>query len=120
MTVPSEHYEQVRFVGKFTIQYPDVRIFAIPNGGHRGKLTAAKMKQEGVRRGVPDLYVPAWKLWIEMKRIQGGSVSPDQKDWHNYLRDIGDTVLVCRGSDEALELVANFLEQNNISNPPRS
>ena len=116
--IPSEHYEQVRFVGKFAILYPGVRIFAIPNGGHRGKVTAAKMKQEGVRRGVPDLYVPAWKLWVEMKRIKGGSVSPDQKDWHEYLRGIGDTVLVCRGSDEALLLVAKFLEENDITQPP--
>jgi len=121
MTVPSEHYEQVRFIGKFSILYPDVRIFAIPNGGHRGKVTAAKMKQEGVRRGVPDLYVPAWKLWIEMKRVKGGSVSSDQKDWHDYLRGVGDTVFVCRGSDEALSMVSeflegNYLEQNSISN----
>jgi len=121
MTVPSEHYEQVRFIGKFSILYPDVRIFAIPNGGHRGKVTAAKMKHEGVRRGVPDLYVPAWKLWIEMKRVKGGSVSSDQKDWHDYLRGVGDTVFVCRGSDEALSMVSeflegNYLEQNSISN----
>lgn len=110
MTVPSEHYEQVRFVGKFQVNYPGVRIFAIPNGGHRGKVTAVKLKNEGVRRGVPDLYIPAWKLWVEMKRIKGGSVSPDQKDWHEYLRSIGDTVMVCRGSDEALAMVEKFYE----------
>lgn len=109
--VPSEHYEQVRFVGKFKIRWPDVRIFAIPNGGHRGKLTAAKMKNEGVSRGVPDLYVPAWKLWIEMKRVKGGTVSAEQKDWHDYLSGLGDTVIVCRGSDEALEKVAEFIGQ---------
>lgn len=107
--VPSEHYEQVRFVGKFKIKYPGVRIFAVPNGGHRGKLTATKMKNEGVSPGVPDLYIPAWKLWIEMKRIKGGSVSPDQKDWIAYLEGIGDTVAVCRGSDDALSMVAEFV-----------
>lgn len=107
--VPSEHYEQVRFVGKFKVQYPETRIFAIPNGGHRGKLTATKMKNEGVSPGVPDLYIPAWKLWVEMKRVKGGSVSPDQKDWHLYLKDIGDSVMVCRGSDEALSMVAEFV-----------
>jgi len=106
--IPSEHFEQVRFVGKFRIAYPGVRIFAIPNGGHRGKVTAVKMKNEGVSPGIPDLYVPAWHLWIEMKRLKGGTVSADQKGWHKYLSEIGDTVMVCRGSDEALSMVAEF------------
>jgi hypothetical protein len=68
------------------------------------------MKNEGVSRGVPDLYVPAWKMWIEMKRVKGGTVSADQKDWHEYLKGIGDSVLVCRGSDEALEMVEGFVK----------
>jgi len=108
--IPSEHFEQVRFVGKFRIAYPGVRIFAIPNGGHRGKVTAIKMKNEGVSRGVPDLCVPAWHLWIEMKRVKGGTVSVEQKDWHEYLADIGDGVLVCRGCDEAMQKVADYLQ----------
>lgn len=116
LTVPSEHYEQVRFVGKFRVKYPGVRIFAIPNGGHRGKVTALKMKSEGVSLGVPDLYIPAWRLWIEMKRVRGGSVSPDQRDWHEYLEGIGDDVMVCRGSDEALDKVEEYRKQH-LYNP---
>lgn len=107
---PSEHYEQVRFVAKFRIAYPGVRIFAIPNGGHRGKLTAMNLKHEGVSRGVPDLFIPEWKLWVEMKRVKGGVVSPDQKDWLQYLDGCGYTTMVCRGSDEALQMVADFIK----------
>jgi len=108
LSVPSEHYEQVRTVGKFRVTYPGVRIFAIPNGEQRSKTTGAKLKAEGVSPGIPDLYVPAWRLWIEMKRIKGGSVSAKQKEWHEYLRSIGDTVIVGYGSDHALEMIAQF------------
>lgn len=113
MSIPSEHYEQVRFVGKFRVKYPGVRIFAIPNGGHRGKVTAAKMKHEGVCRGVPDLFIPAWGLWVEMKRVKGGTVSPDQRDWLEYLNGCGYTAIVCRGCDEALRAVEAFISERN-------
>ena len=103
--VPSEHFEQREVVKWFRQTYSPVRIFAIPNGGARSITTAAKLKVEGVSAGVPDLYVPAWKLWIEMKRVKGGVVDKSQKDWHEYLTSIGDTVIVCRGADEAKQMI---------------
>ena len=74
-----------------------VRILAIPNGSQRSRTTGAKLKAEGVVAGVPDLLVPAWSLWIEMKRADGGTTSAVQKDWHRYLESIGHTVLICAG-----------------------
>jgi hypothetical protein len=47
------------------------------------------------------MFIPAWALWVEMKRSQGGRLSPDQKSWHLYLASIGQTVLVCYGADDA-------------------
>ena len=102
-TLPTEHEEQRLFVQWFRRSYPGVRIFAIPNGGYRGKTQAAKLKAEGVSSGVPDLFVPAWALWIEMKRQKGGSVSLEQKDWHKYLISIGHKVLIAKGFDDAVE-----------------
>jgi len=106
--VPSEHLEQVETVAWFRRAYPGVRIFAIPNGGHRGVREAGRLKAEGVSAGVPDLFVPAWCLWIEMKRRTGGSVSAVQKDWHQYLRESGHTVMVCKGFEDAREQVEAF------------
>lgn len=111
--VPTEHLEQRNFVQWFRQNNRPVRIFAIPNGGLRGKTEALKLKVEGVSAGVPDLYIPSWRLWIEMKRIKGGVVSPEQKDWHEYLESIGDTVLVCKGCDEAIKEVNAFISKNN-------
>lgn len=93
----TEHVEQRELVSWFRKTHPEVRILAIPNGSQRSRTTGAKLKAEGVVAGVPDLFVPAWNLWIEMKRADGGSTSAVQKDWHAYLRAIGHTVLVCAG-----------------------
>jgi len=97
----SEHLEQVRLVSWFRRSYPGVRIFAVPNGGHRGASQGAALKAEGVQAGVPDLCVPAWNLWVEMKREAGGVVSPVQRDWVAYLEGIGHRVIVGRGFEDA-------------------
>ena len=97
----SEHLEQVRLVSWFRKTYPDTRILAIPNGGIRSASQGANLKAEGVSAGVPDLFVPAWSLWVEMKREKGGTVSPAQKDWIGYLESIGHQVIVGRGFDDA-------------------
>lgn len=107
---PLEFYEQVGFVAWFEQTFPRVRIFAIPNGGKRSISTAKKLKAEGVKAGVPDLYIPAWNLWVEMKRVKGGRVSPEQKDWHEYLESIGDTVILGKGATDASAKVLAFIE----------
>jgi hypothetical protein len=111
--IPTEHEEQREVVKWFRQTFAGVRIFAIPNGGARSITTAAKLKVEGVSAGVPDLYVPAWKLWIEMKRVQGGVVDKHQKDWHSYLMLIGDTVIICKGADEAKRMIEKIKEERN-------
>lgn len=106
----TEHQEQCLFVEWFELQFPKVRFFAVPNGGQRNKIVAAKLKKEGVRSGVPDLYVPAWKLWIEFKREKGGSLSPTQKEWRDYLLGIGDNYFVAKGFTDAKVKLAQFLD----------
>ena len=100
-TLPSEHLQQVRLVSWFRSQYPGTRIFAIPNGGGRSASQGASLRAEGVQAGIPDLFVPAWLLWVEMKRETGGVVSPVQRDWIAYLQGIGHTVIIGRGFDDA-------------------
>ena len=114
-TIPSEHFEQRETVKWFRQTYKGVRIFAIPNGGARNITTAARLKVEGVSAGVPDLYVPAWRLWIEMKRAKGGVVDKNQKDWHEYLTSIGDTVIVCRGFEEAARMISSHRKSNQTN-----
>ena len=101
-TIPNEHQEQVAFIKWFRMQHKGVRIFAIPNAAMRTPQLAAYLKAEGMSAGVPDLCIPAWHTWIEFKRVKGSIISAEQQDWHDYLRGIGDTVIVARGCEDAI------------------
>jgi hypothetical protein len=74
---------------------------------------AVKLKKMGVVAGIPDLFVPSWKLYIELKREKGGAVSPAQKKIMSYLQRVGYTVFVCHGATEASIKVLKFLEEKN-------
>ena len=111
--IPTEHEEQRELVRWFRQTWPGVRIHAIPNGGARSKATAGRLKAEGVVSGVPDLFVPAWRLWIEMKRVKGGSLSAEQKDWIQYLESVGYWVIVGKGADDAKRQISAFFDQLN-------
>jgi len=111
MTIPTEHAEQVGFVQWFRAQFPRVLIFAIPNGEKRAISVAKRLKAEGVVAGVPDLYVPEWGLWVEMKRKAGGRLHPEQKAMMAYLEAIGQTVIVGRGASDASKEVLEWLKR---------
>ncbi len=111
----SEHDEQVALVRWFDMQYPKYSglLFAIPNGGHRHKLTAVKLKREGVRSGVPDLMLPVandkyYGLFIELK-TKTGRLQPSQKVWLNELDKQGYCAEMCKGWESARELIKNYL-----------
>lgn len=108
-TSHSESDEQIGFVSWFEDRFKGVRIFHIPNGGHRSMSVAKKLKAEGVKPGVPDLFVPHWRLWIEMKRTKGGRLSEEQKDWIEYLEGIGYSAIVANGATEASRKVLEWL-----------
>lgn len=95
--------------------YPDLALlFAIPNGGERNAIVAAKMKAEGVRRGVPDLFLPVprglWHgLFIELKAGRN-TASPEQKEWIARLSAQGYRVEVMRDDWlKVTELIVNYL-----------
>jgi hypothetical protein len=108
--VPTEHHEQAMTVQWFRRAWPEVIIFAIPNGGARDIRTATKLKI-GVVRGVPDLFIPAWRLWVEMKRTKGGSVSPEQKSFIKYLESVNYAVIVATGAENAKLQIGAFFNQ---------
>ena len=86
-------------------------IYHCPNGERRSISVAVKLKKMGVVAGIPDLFIPAWKLYIELKREKGGVVSEDQKKIMAYLQRVGYTVFVCHGATEASVEVLKFLEE---------
>lgn len=108
--LPSESEEQEGFVNWFRAKFPAVLIFAIPNGGHRAISTAKRLKAEGVVSGIPDLHVPAWRLWVEMKRIKGGKLSAEQSAMIEHLEGIGHKVIVGKGAEDASAQVVDWIK----------
>ena len=109
LITPTEHAEQVGFVQWFRARFPRVLIFAIPNGEKRSISVAKRLKAEGVVRGVPDLFIPEWNLWVEMKRAKGGRLSPEQKEMITYLEIIGHQTIVGNGAEDASKQVLEWL-----------
>ncbi|MFP1683361.1 VRR-NUC domain-containing protein [Alloalcanivorax sp. C16-1] len=114
---PTEHQEQAVVVRWFDMQYPDItgRLFAVPNGGDRHRAVAGKLKAEGVRPGVPDLWLPVPRrgfsgLVIEMKRRKGGKPSPEQLDWLAWLAEQGFMTVICAGAEAAIESIRGYLD----------
>lgn len=88
-------------------------LFAIPNGGFRHPATAARLKAEGVKPGVPDVCLPVPRgefhgLFIEMK---AGRNKPtiSQVAWHRLLSQQGYRVAVCYSMDAAIEVIEGYL-----------
>ena len=117
---PSEHSEQTGFVRWMREKYPGLLIFAIPNGGVRDIVTGKKLKDEGVLKGVPDLMIPALKIFVEMKRAKGGTVSPEQKEIMSYLTRHGYTCIVGYGATDASVKILKFLEERNGNTEPKT
>lgn len=113
----SEHSFQASFMGELAIratQVPELFLmFAVPNGGHRSKAAAGKLRAEGVKPGVPDLCLPVpahgkHGLFLEMK-VAGGSVKPEQRDWLMNLHRHGYRVAVVNDFETAWWVLADYL-----------
>ena len=97
-------------------KWPELALmYHIPNGGSRSKAEAGRFKAEGVKSGVPDICLPAARggyhgLYIELKRVKGGRVSPAQQGWIAALRDQGYCACVCKGWDDAAHVIKKYLE----------
>ncbi len=103
----TEHAHQRAFFGwllkvEHTGEFPDAGMaYAIPNGGKRDQITAARLKAEGVKPGVPDVCFPVplhrfAGLYMELK-VDKGRTSDSQDDWHARLRRHHHAVATCWG-----------------------
>lgn len=77
-------------------------LFAIPNGGKRHWAVAAKLKAEGARAGVPDLFWPIARhgfhgMFLELK-ISPNQPTAEQRAWITHLVRQGYWVKVIHDS----------------------
>lgn len=114
-----EHDEQVALMQWWRLfsqcrGIEEEHLFAIPNGGDRHPATAARLKAEGVRAGIPDLFLslPAGKAngaFIEMKKRKGGVVSKQQAEAMQRLHRAGYCCVVCEGWKEAADFIRGYV-----------
>lgn len=106
-----EYDEQIDFIAWFKDKYPHILIYMIPNEYvHISHLKYFRL--EGGRAGMPDLHIPEWNMWIEMKRITG-ELSAKQKCVINELKRIGHVVIVGYGCKDAIEKITAFKHETD-------
>lgn len=108
---PSEHRLQVALVDYLALALrPELECRAIPNGEKRHIRVAQRLKNEGVRRGTPDIFIclPEGRIaWLEMKAHKG-VLSEDQKAFRDKVLALGHLHGVARSIEEALEHLTNW------------
>lgn len=103
----------------FDAQYPEYRqlLFAIPNGGARNVITGAMLKRQGVRKGIPDLFlsIPQVKtnwhingLYIEFKAGKG-KLTEEQETFQILAMKNGYRCEVIRDFDSFKKLIEDYL-----------
>jgi hypothetical protein len=113
-----EGQEQAALMREIELRYPVVfeLIYHVPNGGHRHIKVAVKLKEQGVKAGVPDLVLPMARggyfgLYIEFKATPpfDAAVSPSQDSYIHALTEQGYLAIVCRGHFDAMEQLRAYL-----------
>jgi hypothetical protein len=100
-----EHYPELKFM------------FHIPNGGSRDKREAGAFKAQGVKAGVPDIFLPVARgafcgLWIEMK-YGDNKPSDKQIEYLKFLVSQGYVVEVCYSWQEAAYVIEWYFQMRD-------
>lgn len=118
----SEDTEQINVIQWAQYQiphHPELKLLHhCPNGGSRNKAEAVKLKQMGVRAGVPDLHLPVPKgvysgLYIEMK-YGNGRLEKSQREFLNEAMKYGNYCAVCYGAEEAINIIAQYINLKKL------
>jgi hypothetical protein len=109
-------FDWIRLMEKQDARYSS--IFAVPNGGRRNVSEAARMKREGVKRGVSDIFVAVPSLgfhgmFLELKRPKVPNQTPpvtskEQKAWLAQQQALGYSCGVCFGWEEARAAILSY------------
>ena len=119
-----EHKEQCAFFDWCRLnenKYPQLKwIFAIPNQGRRNPTIGARFKREGMKAGVSDVFVPVPFMYDYGDSMSGGlfiefkygknKLTDAQKDFQEEMQAREYDVAVVYSSEEAIELVKNYLQ----------
>ena len=107
----AEHQEKIFLWGKYI---PELKwMFAVPNGGYRNILEAIRLKKQGVKAGVSDIFLPLPRgkyhgLFIELK-VGRNKPTHKQLEFLYEMEKQGYKCKVCYGSDEAINAIKKYI-----------
>lgn len=113
----SEETEQInlfRWAAFMENRYPELELmYHVPNEGKRSAVTGSRLKQAGLKPGVPDIVLPVARggyisLYIELKYGKN-KATENQKKWLSGLKQRGHLTAVCYGWEQAKDLIENYL-----------
>lgn len=115
-----EQQHQIAVAQYLRAKYPKIKFTIAPNGFKLPIGVAVQLKKMGYSAGTPDIMIFAPRngshaLFIEMKTPKGedtkkGVLSKEQKEWLEYLGDLGYAVSVCYGSQEAYKVIDEYFK----------
>ena len=121
--IPTEAEEQTtlfRWAEVMSKKWPELTLMhSIPNGGSRNMVEAVHLKAQGVKAGIPDIFLPVPRgkhhgLYIEMKRRKGGRLSVEQSKVIGRLRGQGYRAEVCKGWEEARDVIEEYMDASTV------
>lgn len=113
-TIQADIVKWVRF------HYPHLTIFHIPNGEVRSASVGRKLKRMGVLKGVFDLYLMDYHLFIEVKRTEKDKLSLDQLKFKTTAVATNHKVMEVHGFKEAVAKLREFLQQEEQPNKSKT
>src|SRR3990167_6523058 len=98
------------WVSLYVKKYPPLKyLYHTPNGGYRHPVTAARLKRQLVKKGIPDLFLPDpvgrhHGLWIELKAGKG-KPTPEQSEWLKGMSELGFVAVIAwvGGCEESID-----------------
>lgn len=114
----SEAQEQIKIFNYAKYNNKLRWLFAIPNGGSRDIREATRLKLQGVKAGVSDMFLPIPNsmfhgLFIELK-VGTNKTSQLQDEFIDYVRNNGYMAKVCYGADDAIHTMLNYLGDSSV------
>jgi len=110
-SIQQAYFQWVRIKERSDYRYE--AIYAIPNAGLRTKQNGSRMKAEGMKAGIPDIFISVpisnyAGLYIELKK-EGGKLSQTQKSMLGLFNRLGYKTLVCYSLKELIEATEKYM-----------
>jgi hypothetical protein len=105
-----EHHIQIQV--KQYLDWNNYEFFAVPNGSARHIIIAKKLKAEGVKSGVADIFICLGNekfhgLFIEVKAPKGYQ-SPNQKEFEIRVKKLGYEYKIVRSVDDLIQVLKEY------------